>query len=242
MALFVSANAGSVSRQPAGKEHSKEIIRPPARCRRHGPLLARHGGEDVELGIKILPQIHDTGHIPTAIAVVRRAPHRHHALVLEVPLEPLLHELMRTCNKLQVVDVVELRRDLVPKQPARAAGTDRPRLHLFRVAPDQVAERALVRDLLRARDDADLVERADLGREAAVHAEHLAVDDGGQGQEVEDLAGRFPDGGVAVFLLAFFVETVDLGDLAGFVVAADERDAIRIAGEREKGVSGEFLL
>ena len=55
-----------------------------------------------------------------------------------------------------------------------------------------------------------------------MHAQDFAVDDGGEGQEVEDLTAGFPDGGVAVFLLALFVEAVNLGDLAGFVVASDE--------------------
>ena len=42
------------------------------------------------------------------------------------------------------------------------------------------------------------------------------------------MAATFPDRGVAVFLLALFVETVDLGDLTGLVVAADQGDAVRI--------------
>lgn len=65
-------------------------------------------------------------------------------------------------------------------------------------------------------------------------AEDFAVDDGAEGHEVEDLAAGFPDGGVAVFLDAFFVETVDLGDLAGFVVAADEGHAVGVSVEVEK--------
>lgn len=60
-------------------------------------------------------------------------------------------------------------------------------------------------------------------------AEDFPVHQGGEREEVEDLAGGFPDRGVAVFLLAFFVEAVDLGDLAGFVVATDESDAMGIA-------------
>lgn len=87
-----------------------------------------------------------------------------------------------------------------------------------------------MRDLLRAGDDADLVESADLGTETAVHAEHFAVDDGGQDEEVEDLAAGLPDGRVAVLLLTLLVETVDLGDLAGFVVASDESDAVGESG------------
>lgn len=62
-----------------------------------------------------------------------------------------------------------------------------------------------------------------------MEAEHLSIDDGAEDEEVEDLAARFPDGGVAVLLLAFFVEAVDLGDLAGFMVATDEGDSVGVA-------------
>lgn len=137
---------------------------------------------------------------------------------------------MRPRNQLQAVHVVELACYLIPKQPPGPPRRNRPRLHILRVAPHQVAERTFVRDLLGASDDADLVEGADLGAQAAVHAEHFAVDDGGEDEEVEDLAASFPDGGVAVFLLALLVEAVDLGDLARFVVAADEGDAVGESG------------
>ena len=85
-------------------------------------------------------------------------------------------------------------------------------------------------DLLGARYDADLVQGADLGRQAAVDTEHLAVDDGGEGEEVEDLAARLPHRGVAILLLALLVEAVDLCDLAGFVVAADQGDLVGESG------------
>lgn len=62
-----------------------------------------------------------------------------------------------------------------------------------------------------------------------MHAEDFAVDDGAEDEEVEDLTAGFPDGGVAVLGLAFFVETVDLGYLTGFVVAANEGDSIGVS-------------
>ena len=64
-------------------------------------------------------------------------------------------------------------------------------------------------------------------------AEDFAVDDSAQDEEVEDLTAGFPDGGVAVFGLAFFVEAVDLGYLTGFVVAANEGDTIGVADVEE---------
>jgi hypothetical protein len=81
-------------------------------------------------------------------------------------------------------------------------------------------------DLLCARNDADLIERPDFRAQSAVHTKHLAVDYGGQGEKVEDLAAGLPHGGVAVLGLAFFVEAVDLRYLPRFVVSADECDAI----------------
>ena len=64
-------------------------------------------------------------------------------------------------------------------------------------------------------------------------AEDFAVDDSAEDEEVEDLTAGFPDGGVAVFGLAFFVEAVDLGYLTGFVVAADEGDSVGVADVEE---------
>lgn len=97
-------------------------------------------------------------------------------------------------------------------------------------------------DFLRASDDADLIQGADFGAEAAVHAEDFAVDDGAQHEEVEDLTAGFPDGGVAVFGLTFFVETVDLGYLTGFVVAADEGYAVGVADVEEISWFLEYAL
>jgi len=86
-----------------------------------------------------------------------------------------------------------------------------------------------VRNLLGSGHDADLIQGPDFRTQAAVDAEHFAVDDGGQGEEVEDLAAGLPDRGVAVLLLALFVETVDLGDLPALVVPAHQRHLVGIS-------------
>ena len=145
-----------------------------------------------------------------------------------MPLVALVDELMCPGDQLQPVDVVELGGDFVAEQPAGAAGADGPGFHLLRVAPHQVAEGAFVRDLLCARDHTNLVEGADFRGQAAVHTEDFAVDESGEREEVEHLRGGFPDGGVAVLLVTFFVESVNLGDLAGLVVAADKGDTIGV--------------
>ena len=68
-------------------------------------------------------------------------------LTWEHVLEALLHELVRAADQGEAVDVAELRGDLAAKQPPGAARRHRPGLDVLRVAPHQVAEGALVRDL-----------------------------------------------------------------------------------------------
>lgn len=60
-------------------------------------------------------------------------------------------------------------------------------------------------------------------------------DEGAEREVVEDFAAVAPDICGAVFPQALVVEAVDGGDLAGFVVASDEGDSIRVADfEAEK--------
>ena len=133
---------------------------------------------------------------------------------------------MCSCNKLQTVDVVELGRHLVSEQPACSSGRHGPCVDVLRVTPDEIAEGTFVGDFLCPRYDANLVQRADLGRQSTVHAEHLAVDNGCEGKEVEDLTTRLPDRGVAVLGLALLVEAVHLGDLSRLVVSTHQRHSV----------------
>mmetsp|Transcript_36841 Transcript_36841/g.115857 ORF Transcript_36841/g.115857 Transcript_36841/m.115857 type:complete len:209 (-) Transcript_36841:585-1211(-) len=143
----------------------------------HAPVLLRLS-EELYLALHVLVEAQDGGDVPAAVAVVRGRPHRDEALVREHVLEPLLYELVRTAYKLEPVDLIELRSDLGPEQPARPAGGDGPRLDVLRVAPHEVAEGPLVWDLLKSLDRADLVECAQVRREAPVHAEYPPVNDG----------------------------------------------------------------
>lgn len=57
-------------------------------------------------------------------------------------------------------------------------------------------------------------------------AAHLAVDDGGEGEVVEDLGAVPPHSDRAVLAEALVVESVHLGDLPRFVVAPDQGDPV----------------
>jgi len=232
----------------------KEILGAPPGGRRDSALVVGHGREDREAWVQVLAEVHDGGDVAAAVAVVGSAPYCDDGFIFEVPLccgiwsargvcdvqwvsgeihlVALVDQLVSTRNELEAIDMVELRCDLISKQPPCTTRRDSPGANVLWVAPDEIAKGAFVGDLLSASNDTDLVNGADFRTEPTVDAENFAVNDGAEDEEVEDLATGFPDGGVAVFLLAFFVETVYLGDLARLVVAADDGDAVGVATRR----------
>jgi hypothetical protein len=75
-----------------------------------------------------------------------------------------------------------------------------------------------------------------------MHAEHPPINYRAQTQIVKHVAAIPPHVARAIFALTLVVKSIDLGDLAGLVVAADEGDAVWIPhfeGEEEKeGLDG----
>ena len=141
---------------------------------------------------------------------------------------------------------------------------DGPGLDVVGVRPHQVAEAALVRDLLPPVDQPHLVDGAQLRREPAVHTQDAAVNDGGEGTPasaqnsagtgtdvrgvrragharapVKQFRAVLPRVRIPVFALALVVKPVHLGDLAALVVAAEQRYAMRKSRfEKEKQCDG----
>lgn len=144
-------------------------------------------------------------------------------------LVAFVDQLMSACNKLQAVHVVELGGHLISKQPASTSRGYSPGTHILRVTPDKIAEGAFMRDLLGTSDDTNLIQCADLGTQTTVDAKNFAIHNGSKNQEVEDLAAAFPHRGIAVLLLALFIEAIDLGDLARLVISTHEGDPIRVS-------------
>ena len=83
-----------------------------------------------------------------------------------------------------------------------------------------------MRHLLEPVQCPDMIQSVNAGTEASVQAEDLSVHEGRERQVVKQVGEVFPDVSVAIFPEAFVVETVDLGDLAGFVVATEDRDTL----------------
>lgn len=74
-----------------------------------------------------------------------------------------------------------------------------------------------------------LVERCDGGGKAAVDVEDPAVDHGRQGNVVEEFCTIPPHVDGPILAQALVVKTIHLGDLSALVVAADERNPIRVS-------------
>ena len=91
-----------------------------------------------------------------------------------------------------------------------------------------------MRDLLRSRNNTDLIECSDFGAEPSMDAENFAIYNGCQRKEIKNLAAGFPYGRIAVFCLTLLVETIHLSNLSGLVVSADERDSV---GESAKSAA-----
>lgn len=135
---------------------------------------------------------------------------------------------MSTSNKLEAVHVIELTRNLVTEEPASTARRNSPSLNIFRITPDQITKGTLMRDLLSTSNDTDLINGTNLGAQTTMNAENLSINDSGEDKEIENLAARLPNRCVTILLLTLLVETIDLSDLAGLMVASDEGDLVRI--------------
>ena len=121
-----------------------------------------------------------------------------------------MDQLVSPADELQVVVGEELCGHLGSEQPASTTGRNGPALHLLWVRPDQVTESSLVRNLLISLNQPDLVQAPDLGRQAPVDTEDLAVDEGSDCEKIKDFATIFPDIAVPVLVLTLVIEPVNL--------------------------------
>jgi len=135
---------------------------------------------------------------------------------------------MRPRNQRKAVVVIERFRDVLSKRVTSTTGRYAPSTAVIWVTPEQVAHWSFVGYFLYSVQSADVIESVYAWGETAVETEDLVLDECGQGKVVEEISEVFPDGSIAVFAEALVVETVDLGDLAGFVIAAEDGDAVRV--------------
>jgi hypothetical protein len=135
---------------------------------------------------------------------------------------------MGTCNEFQTINMIEISCNLIAEKPTGTTRGNGPRFNIFGIAPDQIAESAFMGDLLSTSYDTNLVDRSNLGTQATMNTEDLAIDDGREDEEIENLAAGLPDRCVAVLLLTLLVETIYLSNLTGLMIAPNKGDLIRI--------------
>lgn len=179
------------------------------------------GIKHVEEALSFLAYFEDTGHVSTAVAIVRSAPHSAESVFIQY-LVALLTELVRSENMAHAIDAQKLPHDL---RAEGITGTSRAKTELvalrIRVAPHQVSHRALMWNFTETVDDFDLVDVVNARREAAVHTKDLVRDDNGQGQVIEHVGEVVPYCRRAVLAGTFGVEAVGLCDAARLVVASN---------------------
>lgn len=84
-------------------------------------------------------------------------------------------------------------------------------------------------NFLYAIESPDVVKGIDAWRETTVKAEDLVIDQSGQGEVIEEIGEIFPNVGIAVFSETLIVETIDLGDLTGFMISSKNSDSARVS-------------
>lgn len=158
----------------------QEVFRAAVRRRGNVTISFGDGGEYGEFRFEVLSEIHDGGDVAAAVAVIGGAPDGDDGLVFKMPLcavlalaEPIedriiaylitfIDKLMGTRNKLESVDVVEFRGDLIAKQPSSTTWRYSPSSNIFRITPNQITESTFMRDLLSSSNDAYLIKGTDL--------------------------------------------------------------------------------
>lgn len=189
----------------------------------------------------MLINLHDRRLVTTSVAVVWRREDRDNITILR-PVVTLHNQLMSSSDQRETVVVVERFRDILAKRVSRTSWRYSPSAAVIWIGPEEIAHRALVGNLLNTIESSDVVQGIDGWGEAAVEAENLVVDEGGEREIVEEVGEVLPDVGVAVLAEALVVEAVDLGDLAGLVVSTEDGDALWIAdlegNEKSDGLDG----
>ena len=132
-------------------------------------------------------------------------------------------------DECQAIVVVESLRDILPKCVTSTSGRDPPPTAIIGVTPQQITHGAFVRHLLNTIKRSDVVEGIDTGRQTTMKAEDLVLNQGGKRKVVKEVGEELPDIGIAVLAQALVIEAIDLRNLTALVVAAKDRDALRVA-------------
>ena len=131
-------------------------------------------------------------------------------------------------NKLEIVGVIELLRDVLSKTVASTSRGNTPTTSVIRVRPQKITDGTFVGYFHDTIKLLDLVQSVNGRRQTTVQAEDVLLDDGGQGQVVEQAGELLPNFGITILTEALIVESIDLGNLLGLVVSTKDGDTVGI--------------
>jgi hypothetical protein len=84
-------------------------------------------------------------------------------------------------------------------------------------------------DLLNPLDLFDIIDVLQTWRQTGMYTEHSIVNNCGQRQVVEQVCELLPDRQTAVLALALDLKSIDLRDLARFVISSQQSETTRIS-------------
>ena len=176
--------------------------------------------ESRKVSIQVLANVEDGRDISASVAVVRSRPDCHEVLVLEPVFEAIHDELMSTSNEFEIIYVAEFVRYLGSEQPTSTSRRESPSLNVFRIRPEQIAERSFVGKFQSSFEEADLVESFDVWRETSMDAEDFSFDNCRDSEVIEYFDAVLPRVSISILANALIVESVDCSDLSRLVVSA----------------------
>jgi len=190
--------------------------------------ILRSSLENLERSVEILVKLEDRCNVAAPIAIIGSRPYRDQRFI-EHELVTFHYELMCSADQIDIVCVIECCDNVSSEKIASSTRTQAPSIHFFGIRPQQIAHRPFVRHLLFPVDQTNLIKIGDGGREAAMDAEDLPVDDGGQAEIVKYLRAQPPDVHRAVLSQTFVVESIHLRDLTTLMIPSYQRHSIWIS-------------
>ena len=129
---------------------------------------------------------------------------------------------MRPANQIEVMLLIELFNDVLAERVAHTPLVLAPCCHLFvGVAPQQVAEKTVVRHVNRSVEILDLFETVEIRTQSSVHAKNPLLNKRTHRHVIETITKLSPQAD-RVPAFAFIVKTISAVDGLAFVVASQK--------------------